>query len=464
MRKETFLFIGLLVYGYLFMVLKPVMDPGIGFAAFGVAGVFMLWAYVLSTKKRISPTGQAIGFLAVLQALSFALFENSTIQEPLCLATVGFAALFAYYAGNMDFAMGTLPGVAGLFTFSIFDNLSEKAQMLFHFKKERKGLWQALIGFAVALPILGILIGLLANADAAFEGAVEGIAAYVNKHLFEQALYIAAAVLIAAYLYSLFLSAAPKNRGQWVITRHVPTAIAAMVLLLVNLLYAFFFAVQLREIWGAGSEAYALSALAREGFFELCWVCGINFLLFTVFHKLVPEKKAGMRFLLLLLCVMSQAIIITALLKMNLYIANYGLTLLRVQTIWFMVSLFSAFVLMEIRLFKKMPLFKWVAVLCAISIVVASYADIGGMVARGNAERYMKGELKAFEVRQYTHFPYEAAPELMALYEQTREEELKEKLMDFMRALDSRAEEAVWYQSVQKINVEKALDDFLKNR
>ncbi len=435
MRKEPLLFGFLLVYGYLFMLLKPVADPGLGFALFGFCGLGLLCVYLLAAKNKISPTGIAILVPSALLCLSFALFENSTIIEPLCLCAVLFAAAFAYYAGSKPFGLGGITGIMGLFTFGALDSISEKAQKLFSPKKDRKTITQILIGLVISLPVLIILVSLLAGADMAFESAVNTLAHFISDKLMEQLIYIVCAILIAGYLYSVFLSAGPEKATPSKASLNMPATIANVVLLCVNLLYLFFFAIQIKHIIQADTAAYNLSMLAREGFFELCFVCAINFGLFTLAHKLIKTKSRFLTGLMLVLCLMTQAIIITCVLKMRLYISLYGLTLLRVQTLWFMVSLFLAFIAMALRLFKAFPLVRWVAALCAASIVLISFANIGGLVATTNADRYLKGSLKEFHMSQYSLFPYESVPALISVYENTQDEALKQDLLAFLQKL-----------------------------
>lgn len=106
-------------------------------------------------------------------------------------------------------------------------------------------------------------------------------------------------------------------------------------------LYLLFFAVQARHLCGAffGNVPGTMTAAqyAREGFFQLCQVMGINFaLLFAVWamSKVSLREEKTLRTLASILMVQSLLLAVTAAAKLGLYISRFGFTPLRLLSVW----------------------------------------------------------------------------------------------------------------------------------
>lgn len=113
-------------------------------------------------------------------------------------------------------------------------------------------------------------------------------------------------------------------------------------------LYLLFFAVQFRYLFGAFTrtlpEGFIVSQYAREGFFELCRVMGINFsLLYLVSRsgaRPIREDKAQQICCTLLLAA-GMVFAVIAFSKLGLYISCFGFTPKRLQSCWLVLVLFA---------------------------------------------------------------------------------------------------------------------------
>ena len=113
------------------------------------------------------------------------------------------------------------------------------------------------------------------------------------------------------------------------------------------LLYLVFFAVQSRYLFGAFTrtlpEGFIVSEYARQGFFELCKVMAVNFVLLWLVTRLsrrpVREDRPAL-ILCLILLAESLLFAVVAFSKLALYIDCFGFTPLRLQSSWLVCVLF----------------------------------------------------------------------------------------------------------------------------
>ena len=134
--------------------------------------------------------------------------------------------------------------------------------------------------------------------------------------------------------------------------RRVPAAFWAVIILLFSVLYVAFFALQASYFLGAFThtlpEGFIVSQYAREGFFELCRVMAINFVLLWLVTRMseavtAENEKSGrlLKISCLLLLIESLLFAVIAASKIALYVSNFGWTAKRIQSLW-MVGVLAA--------------------------------------------------------------------------------------------------------------------------
>lgn len=173
------------------------------------------------------------------------------------------------------------------------------------------------------------------------------------------------------------------------------------------LVYILFFVSQLDYYISAFSghlpEGLTYASYAKNGFFQLCAVSVINFLIIiciSVFGKKTQGKvPLSIRIVNALFSLSTLILIATAFSKMVIYIRAYGLTLLRVLPSAFMVFLSIVFLMILIKqFFAKINV---VAIALALAVIITgalAFCDIDGVIAKHNTDRYLAGELEHFEM------------------------------------------------------------------
>lgn len=202
-------------------------------------------------------------------------------------------------------------------------------------------------GVAWSLPVVLPFLLLFASADPAFEAITRDFVD-LPQLISHVALWSVLAWLGLGWLgVAVFPSAAPAE-----LRVRMGGAEARWVLSLLSLLFAAFVAVQFRYFFGGAELVRSVTGLtyaeyARRGFFELVTVAGLLLVVLLVVDWLTRlEPARSRRVLRVLACVLIAllgVILVSAMQRMRLYIAEYGFTEDRFFTTAFMLWLVVVF-------------------------------------------------------------------------------------------------------------------------
>ncbi len=227
-------------------------------------------------------------------------------------------------------------------------------------KSTLRGLLPVLRGLLLALPVVAVLAALLASADLVFADQISGFLKNFNLERIPEYLFRFFYILVLAYVFAGYYAQAvlPTRWGSskpedlqagddaqaapstFSIKRFMGSTEAFVVLISVNLLFAFFVAIQFRYLFGGRANitaaGYTFSEYARRGFFELVWVAVISLLLFLVLNTITrrdtPRQGRAFSGLSVLLVALVLVILVSAFLRLLLYEDAYGFTSLRTYT------------------------------------------------------------------------------------------------------------------------------------
>jgi len=274
----------------------------------------------------------------------------------------------------------------------------------------------------IALPVVGVFALLLASADPVFERWLDRLLRLNVGELVWRS--VAAGVL--AWAAAGYLRTALLPPGARLPLPRLPRALALtdVVVLLgtLDLLFAAFVAVQLRHLFGGADVVSITPGLtfadyARRGFFELVAVTALAVPLLLVVNASLARSESArrtFRWLAAPMVALLLAVVLSALRRMQLYQAEFGLTLQRVVAtaliLWVAVVLvlFAATVLRG-----RARGFAWRALLSgAAALLVLNAANPEVLVVRTNVRR--AGEGRALDVRYLARLSADAAPALYA--------------------------------------------------
>lgn len=242
-------------------------------------------------------------------------------------------------------------------------------------KKRTGTLGAVVLGLLISIPLLLIVLPLLSSADAGFQFLAADLFRYGGDHLlliFVRALF---SIPVAAYLYGLVYGGIHKRSTGWIRKekiresgehiRIVPDTAVLTAVMAVCSSYILFMGLQARYLfsafWGTMPSNFTYAEYARRGFFELCAIAFLNLLLLfgaNLFARTQRKKNSVLRFANILLAVLTLLLILTAMSKMGMYIAAYGLTVKRILTMAFMFWMVIVFVLTVIWQRKEVPIIR----------------------------------------------------------------------------------------------------------
>ena len=240
---------------------------------------------------------------------------------------------------------------------------------------------------------------LLTSADALFAQVTRRAADWFDEHLALWALRLIFGLLVAPFLFGLLYSLRrpePLKR----LTRPVEglsmeAAGPVTVLAVLDVLYAFFLAVQCAALFGGADYlaqvGISYASYARSGFFQLVAVAAVNLACLLACLALCKGEGRGLRMVQVLgtlLVAASGVLLVSALWRMNLYVGAYGLSFKRALTYWGMAVLA---VLLAAALWKVWHRhFRWFRVLLSVGVagwLLLNYANVDALVARYNIGR-----------------------------------------------------------------------------
>ena len=274
-------------------------------------------------------------------------------------------------------------------------------------------------GALLALPLLIVFGGLFMAADAAFNDLVVRLLGFdfetIGSHA---AVIIIFAWISAGYLHGTLVESVPAPAGNFDEFSIGPVE-AASVLVLLDLLFAGFIAVQARYLFGGGTivaETVGLTyaEYARRGFFELAFAAAlvipvllsINFLM----RRPTSRDERMFRWLAGILTVLVGLVMLSAAHRMKLYQDAYGMTESRLYA-----SAFMIWIALVLVWFARTVL-RGAGERFAIGAVVAGWLVLGGLnianpdrlVASANLERANEG--KPFDVAYAGRLGADAVP------------------------------------------------------
>ncbi len=246
------------------------------------------------------------------------------------------------------------------------------------------------------------------------------------------------AIPLSLYLYSAFTGyeksksdeQREKTRNSYIkngeLKRTLPALTAVSACIPLIFLYVVFFVAQFEDYTLAFRkllpEDTIYSEYARNGFFELCRVAGLNAFIIFITDVLVKKNNEKppilQKICSVALSVCSLVLISTAMAKMMLYIDAYGMTQKRIFVSLFMIFLALAFIFVIIAQFVVRLKMSWVCILLgAAFLLFCSFANIDAHIAYYNVNEYMSADNKDFDFVSTHDYGEAALPALATLYE-----------------------------------------------
>lgn len=404
---------------------------GLGFSITIFTVLISALSYWYIKKHEISITKESYYYMAyvLLIGLSFSVFNGtgiSFVKMLVLLASLGYWLVVVSNSRTSkqldqsilkDLLVKVLfRPLSKLYLLSV--NLFPKVSI-----KDKKTM-NVLYGLVIAFPVLLIVISLLSNTDSTFNKIWSLFTSF--KFLEDLNIFnlIISFILASGFFSALYTNTNKEESNESNIKPYLDNIVIKTVLIcfvLVYLIYLISVSYTYFNYQIVTSSPSDISSYAKSGFYELCVVCFINFVLFITSRWLSVEEDKTIKTLLSVIGIQTLVMISLAILRLFVYINIYGLTYLRVNALVFMALLFITVTLFIVGLFKNINYTKISVLIGSFVFLIMCYVNIGNLIVSYNYN------YKNIEINYYT-YGYESIPHLVDRYKETKSSFEKESI------------------------------------
>lgn len=414
-RREwiALLCVAVLAFGFAFFHPSVFSDDYAHFPGIGLCG--SCWALLAVGCgcigwKALKWTGQSVFLLLCTLLLSacYGIFANDALRLLNLLPLMALMALSLFSLKNGGKAPEAESVVSALlqcafglkrYFFAPFSAIAR----LFKEKKSKSAA-NVLLGIGVSLPLALVITLLLCDADTQFQRLIGG---FFSRFIHPDALLpwnFCRMLLLTLALFSCLLGLLrPSKRTKPFLKKlSLPSAVAVIVLLTFSLIYTVFVFIQCRYLFAGASATLSggtYAEYARQGFFQLVAVALITLAVALPVILLFPKQRF-VRGLCGYVLVLTLCIVYSAFFRMRLYIQVYGLTRLRVVTLWGILVIFAAIITVLGKIIlPERRIFPIIAAFTLCTWLGLNYINMDACIARYNIDHYESGDIEELDLR-----------------------------------------------------------------
>ena len=288
----------------------------------------------------------------------------------------------------------------GAATKTLFSSLAFLFQPIIDFSdflKEKKNtqnsrsciLLPILIGIGIAVIMLPLILSLLCSADAVFYNMFSGVLQDMMHFYSLQKIFAILAMFLFAFLasYCIMTRLTHPNLSGSKKQRTYEPVIAITFTSIFSVIYVVFCLIQIVYLFaGLGTlpENYTYAQYAREGFFQLVFICLLNLAIVLLCIRLF-QRHPALQILLSVISICTFVMIASSAYRMVLYISVYHLTILRVFVLWalLVISILMAGTIVYIYN-DTFPFVKFCLVVITVLYLIFSFAHPDYWIAKYN--------------------------------------------------------------------------------
>lgn len=359
---------------------------------------------ILGGRARIDAGSIFCMAASLALGVSCALYDTAPFLVLNCFVILFVAALgtFALSGRLSPGHVRAIPAVIENTFMALFTRVGRPFRALRQLGQNKShGTAQAALAVLIAVPVVAVVLWLLMSADAVF-GSL--FARFDLSDLPEDAFMRPLRVLILA----LFLCSAlyyireePSKIAPERPDKPRSAALFLPVTVLLDVVYIIFCYVQIKYLFGGAEEASmsgGWAEYARSGFFQLVVITFINlglFLLGADEKRFAGAAGKVLRTAFGLLLALTAVILVSAFWRMRLYIHAFGMSTLRLLTLWAMAVVLFGLLAAAWKLAR--PGFGFFRAAGGFALTLWCVMNLAGpvrMIAGYNVDRYLSGALE----------------------------------------------------------------------
>lgn len=391
--------------------------------------------YLYDKENNTSAFSYICGVLSLAGSVTFTLYHDYFVNSVMLVAVMllftiyvcGLSGTFSHNEGSYKIGIDMLSGIFN----KPFSNAGDIFSGLNHSVKKGSNLKNALIGAAVAIPVLLVIVPVLVSSDAAFESLVSLAMENIGIYIVELILAAAVACYLILYFVSKKTKAGVSKDRKKSFKGVVPSVAGISFLSVISVVYLVYLFSQLAYFFSAFSgilpSGYELttSGFARRGFFEMFAICVINIVLIsgiTILTKRSERKSKPLMIVSAFIMLFTVLLLVTAIAKMKMNIDIFGLSKNRIMVSVFMVMMFVSIVFYVIHIFApKFNYMQSIVIICSVIFIALGFVNIDARIADYNIKAYDDGRIKNLDVEYIAGLSDSAVPYLIELSNSEKE-------------------------------------------
>ena len=406
---------GTILYAIVYAICMYKNPEGIG-VPFGVGATLYFFYYY---AKKFYGTARKCDMFLMITTVILGIITCTTTSEPLIymnklgiflLAGIYLLELFfdvtgwsfmmyvkgGWYAFWGGVSLMVVPFVEGSAFLKLMKAKKDKAPMD---EKTKEKLLAIIVGIVVAIPVVFVLVLLLASADLYFRemsgNLIDSILYWETPELFNRDFFGFLGTILVAFLFGYGVityintkDTIVKETSREGIKANPYIAISCSAM--IAFVYLVFVGIQIFGLFmGALTlpDGYTYAEYARQGFFQLTFVCFFNVCMVLVCMACF-EDNTVLKWIMAIISGCTYVMLVSAAYRMLLYISVYHLTFLRVFVLWAIAVMAITMVGITVFIFKKeFPIFKYILVSITVLYIGFTAAHPDFWIAKYNIEQ-----------------------------------------------------------------------------
>jgi len=406
---------------------------GLGFFLFVLLYVVGFVSLAVCTKQLREPRAFALLIPIIILSADVVLYNNALVRIWVPIFVFALLVLFSLLSTLQNphryrFSLSKIP------LFRDIDVLFRKWGNVFHdlftWKKGADGavIKKIALGLGLSLPIMFIFGSLLAEADAIFGDIISrSVDLHIDGNIVWRLFRSGVTTLfLSGFFYVLIQDNVLGEKKERAIK--LDATVVGTILVLVNVLFLFFVAVQFKYLFGSYEYVRANDIVfaehARSGFFQLAWVVGLAAAMLVFMYRSAVHHGYSLLLQVLKGVFIGLVLVIaySALHRMGLYQDAYGFTVLRLYVQWTICFAMLLLLFAGGAIVTKLPFrnFFYTTLLLGIgALTVVCSINVDRMIARENIDRHLL-QGKKVDVRYLVEeLSFDAVPEVDRLFAAT---------------------------------------------
>lgn len=253
------------------------------------------------------------------------------------------------------------------------------------------------IGLCVSVPLLLVVWFLLMSADRMFMNLTEEFFDAIDLPNIIGIVCSAAVMFLLSYGVLAYLGER-RLKDEAAEHKRAESALAVTIMLPLTVLYVVFSGVQIFCLFlgNVDLEYMTYAEYARQGFFQLLFVSGLNLILVLVGSYYFKESNL-LKIIMTIVSLCTYIMIFSSGYRMILYIKHYYLTFLRILVLWALVVLFVLLTGVLISIFRRsFPLFRFGILVVSVCYIVLAFSRPDHLIASCNLANAGEGQVHSF--------------------------------------------------------------------